>query len=70
MTSTSGLGGTGVGDNSFTVIAFPRTTRPAGYLATFIIREDEVLRVYRPGTTAVEWGDGGDFGGKTWEPIR
>ena len=70
MTSTSGLGGTGVGDNTFTVVAFPRTTKPAGYLATFIIREDEVLRVYRPNTDAVEWGAGGDFGGMTWEPIR
>ena len=71
MTSTSGLGGTGVGDNSFTVIAFPRTTRPAGYLATFIIREDEVLRVYRDTTQGVkEWGEDGDFGGRTWEPIR
>ena len=69
MTSTSGLGGTGVGDNTFTVIAFPRTTSPPGYLSTFIIREDQVLRVYRP-ETGVEWGLGGDFGGMTWEPIR
>jgi len=64
-----GLGG-GVTDNTFTAIAFPRTTKPAGYLATFIIREDEVLRVYRPGTGVNAWGAGGDFGGRTWEPIR
>ena len=61
----------GTGDNTFTVVAFPRTTRPAGYLATFIIREDQVLRVYRPDTTGVNaWGADDDYGGRTWEPIR
>jgi prepilin-type N-terminal cleavage/methylation domain-containing protein len=61
----------GTGDNTFTVVALPRTTRPAGFLATFAIREDQVLRVYRDTTMgAVPWGQGGDFGAKTWEPIR
>ena len=61
----------GIGDNKFTVIAFPRTTSPPGYLATFLIREDETLRVYRPETTGVNyWGENGDYGGLTWEPIR
>jgi prepilin-type N-terminal cleavage/methylation domain-containing protein len=66
-----GAGGTGSGDNTFTVVAFPRTTRPAGYLPTFVIREDQVLRVYRPTTVGANaWGASGDFGGRTWEPIR
>ncbi len=63
--------GYGIGDNTFTIVAFPRTTSPPGYLATFLIREDQVLRVYRPETPGVNaWGDAGDEGGKTWEPIR
>ena len=67
----SGLGGTGSGDNTFTVVAFPRTTKPPGYLATFLIREDQTLRVYRPETPGVnEWGANDDYGGLTCEPIR
>jgi prepilin-type N-terminal cleavage/methylation domain-containing protein len=67
------LGVGGMGDHTFTVVAFPRKTSPPGYLATFCIREDEVLRVYRDTTKGVvKWGDGtpADFGGRTWEPIR
>ncbi len=68
---TGTIGGTGTGDNNFTIVAFPRTTTPPGYLATFLIREDQVLRVYRPETPGVNaWGENGDEGGKTWEPIR
>ena len=67
---SGGLGTGGIGENTFTAIAFPRTTKPAGYLATFVIREDEVLRVYRPGPGIDKWGDNGDFGGRDWEPIR
>ena len=68
---TGTIGGTGTNDNTFTVVAFPRTTNPPGYLATFLIREDQTLRVYRPETPGVNiWGGNGDFGGLTWEPIR
>ena len=69
---SGGYGGSsGTGDNTFTAIALPRTTKPAGYLATFIVREDETLRVYRDTTPGVNaWGVNGDFGGRTWEPIR
>ena len=64
------LGIGGIGDSTFTIVAFPYKTTPPGFLATFVIREDETLRVYRDGTGAVAWGDGGDYGGMTWEPIR
>jgi len=70
----SALGGEisyGIGDRTFTVVAFPRKTTPPGYLATFCIREDQTLRVYRDTTPgAKEWGEDGDYGGLTWEPIR
>lgn len=57
--------------STFTVIAFPRTTRPPGYLSTFAMREDQVLREYNPITPfANAWGSAGDFGAKSWEPIR
>ena len=62
--------GTGISDNTFTVVGFPRTTTPPGYLATFAIREDQVLRVYRPDTPNVlAWGENGDLGTRTWDPI-
>ena len=57
--------------HSFTVVAFPRKTLPPGYLATFAIREDQTLRVYRPDTPDVkEWGEDDDYSALTWEPIR
>ncbi len=56
---------------TFTAVAFPRDTRPPGYLSTFAIREDQVLREYNPVTPNVSaWGENDDFGAKTWEPIR
>jgi hypothetical protein len=56
--------------NTFTAVAFPRITRPPGYLSTFAIREDQVLRVYRPTVGANAWGTGYDFGARTWEPVK
>lgn len=57
--------------NTFTVVAFPRKTSPPGYLSTFAIREDQTLRVYRPDIPFINaWGENGDFGTRTWEPIR
>ena len=35
----------GIGNNTFTVIAFPRDTR-ARYLSTFAVTDDQVVRVY------------------------
>jgi hypothetical protein len=56
---------------TFTIVAFPRKTYPPGYLATFSLREDHILRVYRPETSGVNaWGEDGDYGTMTWEPIR
>jgi prepilin-type N-terminal cleavage/methylation domain-containing protein len=71
QTDTSGGMGGGIGDSTFTIVAFPRKTTPPGYLSTFLIREDQTLRVYRPETPGVNaWGENGDEGGLTWEPIR
>ena len=57
--------------NTFTAVASPRITQPPGYLATFSIREDRIIRVYMPVTEEVNaWGENGDFGTKTWEPTR
>ena len=54
---------------TFTVVAFPRDNRP-GYLSTFAIREDQVVREYDPSTPNVSaWGSADDFGAKSWEPI-
>jgi hypothetical protein len=59
------------GKNTFTAVAFPRITQPPGYLATFSIREDQILRIYMPATEEVNaWGENDDFGTRTWEPIR
>jgi len=61
----------GHGYCTFTLVAFPRRTSPPGYLATFAIREDQTLRVYRDTTYGANpWGMNGDFGVRTWEPIR
>jgi len=48
--------------HTFTIIAFPRDTRP-GYLSTFAVTEDQVVRVYNP--------ENGNYSGnvKTWDPI-
>jgi hypothetical protein len=57
--------------NTFLFVAFPQMTSPPGYLATFAISEDLVLRVYRPETPGAKaWGEDDDFGARTWEPIR
>ena len=57
--------------NTFTIVAFPRITRPPGYLHTFAIREDQVLRMYNPEHPGINaWGQNDDFGTRTWEPIR
>ena len=54
------LDGSGIGSNKFTIIAFPRDTRE-GYLNTFGITEDQVVRV---------WTDGKDLNAlSTWDPI-
>jgi len=55
---------------TFTAVAFPRITRPPGYLSTFAIREDQVLRAFRPGYGINAWGANGDYGTRTWEPVR
>ena len=37
----------GIANNTFTIIAYPRDTRP-GYLNTFCVTEDQVVRIYNP----------------------
>ena len=55
----------------FTVVAFPRPMVSPEYLMTFAIREDGILREYYPDTPGVKaWGEDGDLGARTWEPIR
>ena len=56
--------------STFTAVAFPKILRPAGYLSTFSIREDNVLRVYvRDVLGERAWGEDGDFGTKTWDEV-
>jgi prepilin-type N-terminal cleavage/methylation domain-containing protein len=40
-------GRVGIGNNTFTVIAYPRDTR-AGFLNTFAVTDDQVVRVFNP----------------------
>src|SRR3972149_8848758 len=44
---TGGPIGPGIGQNTFTVIAYPRDTRP-GFLNTFAVTEDQAVRVFNP----------------------
>jgi len=53
----------GVGTNRFTIIAFPRDTRP-GFLNTFAITEDQIVRVWNPTNRWNEWESV-----TTWDPI-
>jgi len=54
---------------SFTAVAFPsRGMRRA--LRTFAIREDQIIRLYHEGPDIKAWGEDGDYGAKSWEPIR
>jgi hypothetical protein len=48
--------------STFTIIAYPRDTRP-GYLLTFGIGEDQVVRVYNPDN------DNDPYNLHTWDPI-
>ena len=56
--------------NSFTAVAFPRFTRPAGFLATFAIREDKIVRIYLPDAGVNAFGENDDYGVRTWEPVK
>ena len=65
-TGTGGLGA-GIGNNNFTVVAYPRDTRP-GYLNTFGVTEDQVVRVYNPSNGNL-FTDMYDPNVSTWDPI-
>ena len=54
----------------FTVVAFPLPKGPPGYLATFSLREDMILRVYHQEKEVNAWGENDDYGTLTWEPIK
>jgi hypothetical protein len=54
--------------STFTGVAFPRPIGPPGYLSTFSIREDRILRIYVPDVAGMNaWNENGDCGTKTWE---
>jgi len=60
---SGGTGMAGIGNNRFTVIAFPRDTRP-GFLNTFGVTEDQVVRVWDPTTPGALWNSL-----SSWDPI-
>jgi len=61
---TGTLTGSGIGNNRFTVIAFPRDTRP-GFLNTFAVTDDQVVRVFNSGPNS-----GNVYNSiTTWDPI-
>jgi hypothetical protein len=49
--------------NEFTIIAWPRDTRK-GFLSTFGVTEDEIVRIYNPKNRKSRLGNV-----KTWDPI-
>jgi len=55
--------GAGIGNNKFTVIAFPRDTRP-NFLNTFGVTDDQVVRVFNPSNTTNSWTSV-----TSWDPI-
>lgn len=62
-TGTGSLGA-GIGNNKFTIVAYPRDTRP-GFLNTFAVTEDQTVRVYNPDSPT-----GNVFDSVTsWDPI-
>ena len=69
VANAEGQGG-GIGQNTFTIVAYPRDTRP-GYLLTFGVSDDQVVRVYNPGSL----DSPNDYNGiedpkvQTWDPI-
>jgi len=69
VANSEGRGGA-IGANTFTIVAYPRDTRP-GYLLTFGVSEDQVVRVYNPESLESP----NDYNGiedpkvQTWDPI-
>jgi len=57
----------GIANNAFTVVAYPRDTRP-GYLLTFGVTHDQVVRVYNPSNGNL-WNSFDDPRVTTWDPI-
>lgn len=65
------VGKGGIGNNQFTIVAYPRDSRQ-GFLLTFGVTEDQVVRVYNPeisGSGRNEFVDMEDPHVKTWDPI-
>ena len=57
--------------SAFTAVAFPKMAEPEGFLSTFSIREDGVLRIYdRWNPENIPWGGQGDRGARTWDPVE
>jgi len=61
--TSGGVGGGGIANNKFTVIAYPRDTRP-NFLNTFAVTDDQVVRVFNPGNTSNHWD-----AVTSWDPI-
>ena len=67
----TGTLGAGIGNNTFTVVAYPRDTRQ-GYLSTFGVTEDQVVRVYNPDSLSGAPNQLNGFADpmvSTWDPI-
>ena len=64
----TGTLGAGIGNNTFTIVAYPRDTRP-GYLNTFGVTEDQVVRVYNSGNPNNMFTSMDDPNVGTWDPI-
>jgi len=60
--TSNGAGDGGIASNQFTIIAYPRDSRQ-GFLNTFAITEDQVVRVYNPEESNVFESV------KSWDPI-
>jgi prepilin-type N-terminal cleavage/methylation domain-containing protein len=63
LSDINGPGKYGIGNNRFTVIAFPRDTRP-GFLNTFAVSDDQVVRVYNREKPSNIWASV-----TSWDPI-
>jgi hypothetical protein len=57
--------------NRFTLVAFPTKAGCKGRLSTFAIREDGILRKYKKPRKGIRsWGEDGDYGCRTWTPVK
>jgi len=70
FSTVSGEASLGIPMHSFTIVAWPEDTRP-GYLLTFGVSEDGIVRVYYPDSqdSPNDYNGVGDPRVQTWDPI-